>query len=109
VVATGQPIGCAFAALAVLGLGLGPAASTATIGPQSVVPWSARSVVTSAVYATRMLGGAVAISVLDIWQYSPSLQVMLLAPVGILGGFLLLSVAPGGRMGEEVLELAAVE
>jgi hypothetical protein len=109
VVATGQPIGCAFAALAVLGLGLGPAASTATIGPQSVVPWSARSVVTSSVYATRMLGGAVAIAILDIWQFSPSLQVMLLAPVGILGGFLLLSVAPGGRMGEEVLELAAVE
>jgi hypothetical protein len=103
------PLGWAFAALAVLGLGLGPAASTATIGPQSVVPWRARSVVTSAVYSTRMLGGAVAIAVLDIWQSSPSLQVMLLAPVGIVGGLLLLSLAPGGRMGEEVLDLAAVD
>jgi hypothetical protein len=109
VVGTHLPIGWAFAALAVLGLGLGPAASTATIGPQSVVPWSARSVVTSAVYSTRMLGGAVAIAILDIWQSSPSLQVMLLAPVGILGGLLLLSLAPGGRMGDEVLDLAAID
>jgi MFS transporter len=109
VVGTHQPIGWAFAALAVLGLGLGPAASTATIGPQSVVPWSARSVVTSAVYSARMLGGAIAIAVLDIWQFSPSLQVMLLAPVGILGGLVLLSVAPGGRMGDEILELAAID
>ncbi|HZX64894.1 MAG TPA: hypothetical protein VFE76_05845 [Myxococcales bacterium] len=49
-----------------LGLGLGPAGSTATIGPQSAVPWSARSVVTSAADATRMLGGAVAIAILEI-------------------------------------------
>jgi hypothetical protein len=56
-----------------------------------------------------MLGGAVAIAILDVWQASPSLQVMLLAPVGIAGGLLLLSLAPGGRMGEEVLELAAVD
>ena len=103
------PIGWAFAALAVLGLGLGPAASTSIIGPQSVVPWSTRSVVTSAVYAGRMLGGAVAVAVLDIWQSSPSLEVMLLAPLAILGGFLLLSLAPSGRMGEEVLELATAE
>jgi hypothetical protein len=109
VVGTHQHIGWVFGALAVLGLGLGPAASTATIGPQSVVPWSARSVVTSAVYAARMLGGAVCIAVLDLWQSSPSMQVMLLAPVGILGGVLLLGVAPGGRMGDEALELAAVE
>jgi MFS family permease len=109
VVGTHQHVGWVFAALSVLGLGLGPAASTATIGPQSVVPWSARSVVTSAIYSTRMLGGAVAIAILDIWQSSPSLEVMLLAPIGILGGLVLLGVAPGGRMGDEVLELAAVE
>lgn len=109
VVGTHQHVGFVFAALAVLGLGLGPAASTATIGPQSVVPWSARSVVTSAVYSTRMLGGAVCIAVLDLWQASPSLQVMLLAPVAIVGGLLLLNVAPADRMGDEVMELAAVE
>jgi hypothetical protein len=109
VVGTHQPIGWVFAALSILGLGLGPAASTATIGPQSVVPWSARSVVTSAVYSTRMLGGAVAIAILHIWHFSPAMQVMLLAPIGILGGLVLLPMAPAGRMGEQVLELAAVE
>jgi hypothetical protein len=46
VVATRQPIGCALAA-------------------QSVVPWSARSVVTSAVYATRMLGSALALAAVE--------------------------------------------
>jgi fucose permease len=109
VVAAHQPIGFVFAALAVLGLGLGPAASTATIGPQSVVPWNARSVVTSAVYAGRMLGGALAIALLDMAQGHPALQVQLVAPLGVIGGLLLLGMAPGGRMGEEVMEFAAIE
>ncbi len=111
VVGMHQHIGWSFAALAVLGLGLGPAASTATIGPQSVVPWSARSVITSAVYSTRMLGGAVAISLLDLWRGAPSAQVMLIAPIGLLGGLLLLGLAPGGRMGEHIdpLDLAVME
>jgi MFS family permease len=93
-------IGWAFAALALLGVGLGPAASTSIIGPQSVVPWRARSVVTSAVYSTRMLGGAVAIALLHLWHGSPTLQVMLIAPVGLIGGLVLLGMAPAGRMDE---------
>jgi len=93
-------IGWAFAALALLGVGLGPAASTSIIGPQSVVPWRARSVVTSAVYSTRMLGGAVAIALLHLWHGSPTLQVMLIAPIGLVGGLLLLAMAPAGRMDE---------
>ncbi|HUJ26020.1 MAG TPA: MFS transporter [Myxococcales bacterium] len=100
VVGTHEPIGWAFAALALLGVGLGPAASTSTIGPQSVVPWRARSVVTSAVYSTRMLGGAVAIALLHLWHGAPGLQVMLVAPIGTLGGLALLATAPGGRMDE---------
>jgi hypothetical protein len=110
-VVTSAHVGWVFLALAVMGLGLGPAASTATIGPQSVVPWSARSVVTSAVYSTRMLGGAIAISLLDLFRGAPALQVVLVAPICVLGGVLLLALAPGGRMAEHIdpLELAMVE
>lgn len=107
VVGGNEPIPWAFATLAVLGIGLGPAASTSTIGPQSVVPWRARSVVTSAVYSTRMLGGAVAIALLHLWQGSPGLQVMLIAPIALAGGLLLLPLSPAGRMDEvEGLDLA---
>lgn len=107
VVGAHQPILWAFVTLAVLGIGLGPAASTATIGPQSVVPWRARAVVTSAVYSTRMLGGAVAIALLHLWHGSPDVQIMLIAPIALLGGLLLLPLSPAGRMsGTEGLELA---
>ena len=54
----------AMASLAVLGLGLGPAASTSLVGPQSCVAWNHRGAVTSAVYAARMLGGSVAVAAL---------------------------------------------
>lgn len=96
----GAPLGWAFVCLGIFGFGLGPAASTSTIGPQSVVPWKARGAVTSAVYATRMLGGAVAIALLDLAQGHPAWQVMLIAPVALLGALLLLGLAPGGRMGQ---------
>lgn len=54
----------AMTALAVLGLGLGPAASTSLLGPQSAVPWAKRGGVTSAVYAVRMLGGSLVVALL---------------------------------------------
>jgi MFS family permease len=107
VVGAHEPLVWAFVTLAVLGVGLGPAASTATIGPQSVVPWRARSVVTSAIYAMRMLGGAVAIALLHLWHGSPAVQVILIAPIAIAGGLLLLPLSPAGRMaGVEGLDLA---
>jgi MFS family permease len=106
-VATHEPLRWTFVTLAVLGIGLGPAASTSTIGPQSVVPWRARSVVTSAVYSTRMLGGAVAIALLHLWHGSPAMQVILIAPIAVAGGLLLLPLSPAGRMkGIEGLDLA---
>ena len=102
-----EPIVWTFVTLAVLGVGLGPAASTSTIGPQSVVPWHARSVITSAVYSTRMLGGAVAIALLHLFHGAPDFQVMLIAPIAILGGLALLPLSPAGRMeGLDGLDLA---
>jgi MFS family permease len=54
----------AFAALALLGLGLGPAASTSLVAPQSHVAWRYRGMITSVIYASRMLGGSIAVSAL---------------------------------------------
>lgn len=64
VVATGAPTVWAMGSLALLGLGLGPAASTSLVGPQSCVPWAQRGAVTSAVYALRALGGSVVVAML---------------------------------------------
>jgi MFS family permease len=56
-------VGWAYAALALLGLGLGPASSTSLVAPQSAVPWRRRGLVTSAIYAMRLLGGSLAVVV----------------------------------------------
>jgi predicted MFS family arabinose efflux permease len=53
-----------FGALGVLGAGLGPAASTSLVAPQSDVPWPARAMMTSAIYAARSLGGSIAVAAL---------------------------------------------
>jgi MFS family permease len=60
----GLPTGWAFASLGLLGLGLGPVASTSIIAPQSRVAWSHRGAVTAVVFASRMLGGSVAVAAL---------------------------------------------
>lgn len=52
------------ATLTALGLGLGPAASTSLVGPQNHVAPELRGIITSACYASRMLGGSVAIGLL---------------------------------------------
>ena len=54
----------AMVALAVVGLGIGPAASTSLLGPQAAVSWAQRGGVTSAVYAVRMFGGSVVVALL---------------------------------------------
>jgi MFS family permease len=64
VVAFGLPTPWAFAAVGLLGFGLGPAASSSVLAPQSCVAWKHRGVVTSAVFAVRMLGGSIAVAAL---------------------------------------------
>lgn len=58
------PTPLVYAALALLGAGLGPAASTSLVAPQSDVPWPARGAMTSLLYATRTLGGSIAVAAL---------------------------------------------
>jgi hypothetical protein len=54
----------ALGSLAVLGMGIGPASSTSLIAPQTSVAWSERGAITSTVYASRTLGGSLAIAIL---------------------------------------------
>jgi hypothetical protein len=60
----GLPTVWAFASLGLLGFGLGPVASTSIIAPQSRVAWSHRGAVTAVVFASRMLGGSIAVAAL---------------------------------------------
>ncbi len=62
--ASPHAVGGAFVALAVLGMGIGPAASTSLIAAQSHVEWHQRAVITSTVYASRTLGGSLAVAAL---------------------------------------------
>ncbi len=63
-VARGWPLTFTFAAMALLGLGTGPAASSSLVAAQSSVAWQHRGAVTSAIYATRMLGGSLSVAAL---------------------------------------------
>ena len=52
----------ALVSLGVVGMGIGPASSTALIAAQSNVAWRERGVITSTVYASRTLGGSLAVA-----------------------------------------------
>ena len=108
VAATGLPTTWALASLAVLGLGLGPVASTSIIAPQSCVPWSHRAAVTSVVFASRMLGGSLAVAALgalgdEAHVGTRFVGVALLAAAGVLATPLLaprtLRVEAGDALG----------
>jgi hypothetical protein len=89
-----------FSALAVVGLGLGPAASTSIFAPQQRVPWHQRGAVTSALYANRMLGGSLTIAFLNLAQGHLAVQAFLLVGVPTVGALLLARLAPPTLAGE---------
>jgi hypothetical protein len=60
----GLPTVWVFASLGLLGFGLGPVASTSIIAPQACVAWSHRGAVTAVAFASRMLGGSIAVAAL---------------------------------------------
>lgn len=95
-----------FASLAVLGFGLGPAASTCIFAPQQRVPWHQRGAVTSALYACRMLGGSLIIALLNLAQGQLPVQAALLAAVPFVGTLALLRLAPPALAGEHTQESA---
>jgi hypothetical protein len=88
-----------YASLGVLGIGLGPAASTCIIAPQVRVPWSQRGAVTSSVYACRMLGGSLAIALVNI-VHGVGWEVLLVATIAGAGALLVRQLAPPVLLGE---------
>ena len=92
------PVAAAYAALGVLGLGVGPAASTALIAPQSQVAWDQRGMITSAVYAARMLGGALFVAALGSLHATrggvPALRFESIAGLALAALVLLAFLAP---------------
>ncbi|GHG70246.1 MFS transporter [Comamonas sp. JC664] len=93
--ARGWGVPAALAGLAVLGLGLGPAASTSLLGPQSRAPWHHRGIVTSTVYATRLLGGSLMVAALALASGHFALQFAIAAGLTAIAALVLALAAPG--------------
>ena len=93
--------GWLYASLGLLGIGLGPAASTCIIAPQARVGWEQRGAITSAVYACRMLGGSLAIALVNLLGGSEPRQVLMVVAIAAAGAVALERLAPradaGGR------------
>ena len=92
--------GWLYASLGLLGIGLGPAASTCIIAPQARVPWEQRGAITSAVYACRMLGGSLAIALVNLLAGSEPRQVLLVVAIAAAGALGIERLAPGPDVGE---------
>ena len=100
--ASGASAPWVLASLGVLGLGLGGVAISSVIAPQSCVPWQERGAVTSAVFASRMLGGSIAVAALgaigaggrDVERFAG------LAVLAALGALACANLAPSGGRAE---------
>jgi predicted MFS family arabinose efflux permease len=103
VVWAGASTALAMGCLALLGLGLGPAASTSLVGPQSCVPWAQRGAVTSAIYALRALGGSVVVAMLG--AAGGGEHDAALVRFTALGVLAVAGVAAAARMAPRVLRL----
>ena len=95
----GAADGWLYAVLGLLGLGLGPAASTCIIAPQARVRWEQRGAITSAVYACRMLGGSLAIAGVNLIGGSEPRQVLLVVGIAAAGALAIARLAPGAPTG----------
>ncbi|HEY0095967.1 MAG TPA: MFS transporter, partial [Archangium sp.] len=85
----------AFVSLGLMGLGLGPAASTSLLGPQTRAPWHHRGMVTSAIYATRMLGGSFTLAALELVPGGFPVRFALIAAIAAAAALSLALFAPG--------------
>lgn len=86
----------AFVSLGVLGMGLGPTASTSLIGPQTRASWRHRGMITSVIYATRLLGGALGVAALALATGHFALQFTLIAAMTVVAA-LFMGFASTGR------------
>jgi MFS family permease len=88
------PVRWAYVALAVMGAGLGPAASTSLVAPQSAAPWDQRGMVTSVIYAARMLGGSLAVAAMGAGDAGGAARFVGLAVVSLVAAVTLAAIAP---------------
>jgi len=95
----GAANGWLYASLGLLGIGLGPAASTCIIASQARVRWEQRGAITSAVYACRMLGGSLAIALVNLLAGSEPRQILLVVGIAAAGALAIERLAPGARDG----------
>jgi EmrB/QacA subfamily drug resistance transporter len=103
----GSPIAVA-ASLAVLGAGLGPAASTSLVAPQNRVPFRMRAGITSAVFATRALGGSISVAAVSALSFGDAAAFYAISAI-VVGGFVAaLVVIPATRLGELVFIASSV-
>jgi predicted MFS family arabinose efflux permease len=98
------PIAWAYVALALLGVGLGPASSTSLVAPQSAVLWRQRGLVTSAIYAMRLLGGSLAVVAFGGGAMTGAGRLQGVAVVTLLAAIFAWVLAPpdAGALGEGV-------
>ncbi|HEY2515639.1 MAG TPA: MFS transporter [Polyangiaceae bacterium] len=89
------PVRWLYPALALTGIGLGPAASTALVAVQSAAPWHQRGSVTSLNYAARMLGGSVAVAALGAPGFGAA-RFTALAAIALLAWATSARMAPKG-------------
>jgi MFS family permease len=89
--------GWLYASLGLLGIGLGPAASTCIIASQARVRWEQRGAITSAVYACRMLGGSLAIAGVNLLGGSEPRQALLVVGIALLGALGIERLGPGAE------------
>ena len=85
-----------------------PAASTCIIAPQARVRWEQRGAITSAVYACRMLGGSLAIAVVNLLGGSEPHQLLLVVGIALVGALALERLAPGAEEGGRAALASAV-
>lgn len=88
----------AAAALAVLGVGLGPAASTSLVAPQNHVSWEQRGAITSAIYAARALGGSMAVAIVGAMSIGDAQTFDPVALLALFGFLSLAMLAPSGLL-----------
>jgi MFS family permease len=106
-VARGLPLVVAFAAMALLGFGTGPAASSSLVAAQSSVEWRHRGAVTSAIYATRTLGGSLAVAglgALGTYAIDVALARFVLIALFAFAAMASMFIMAPGLLGEELGE-----
>jgi hypothetical protein len=90
---------------------LGPASSTSLVAPQSAVLWRQRGLVTSAIYAMRLLGGSLAVVAFGGGAMTGAGRLQGVAVVTLLAAIFAWVLAPpdAGALGEGVESTAWAE